>query len=69
MDRLVVKRQGLDDSWATEYKNVQLGSPPAELFDIPSGYRRTLFSQDWGAKITSLKLAVGGIAAAKKQVC
>ena len=24
----------------TEYKNVQTGEPPAELFELPSGYTR-----------------------------
>jgi hypothetical protein len=43
----VVKRKGLDDSWTTEYKNIQFAAPPAELFDIPPGYKGMLFSQDW----------------------
>ena len=43
----VVKRKGLDDSWVTEYKNIQFGAVPSESFDIPPGYKGTLFSQDW----------------------
>jgi hypothetical protein len=63
----VVKRKGLDDSWITEYKNVQLGAQPAELFDIPPGYKGTLFSQDWEPVMPAL-YGMGGspIDAAKK---
>jgi len=63
----VVKRKELDDSWITEYKNVQLGAPSAKLFDIPPGYKRTLFSQDWEPVMPAL-FGMGGSAidAAKK---
>jgi hypothetical protein len=36
----VVKRQAQDGSWSVEYRNVQLASQDASLFEIPAGYQK-----------------------------
>jgi hypothetical protein len=36
----VVKREAQDGSWSLEYRNVQLTSQDASLFEIPEGYQK-----------------------------
>ena len=63
----MVRREGLDDSWVTEYTNVQFGAQPVDLFGIPRGYEGTRFSQDWEGAIGSLFfMGAGSVDEAKK---
>jgi hypothetical protein len=35
-----VKMAAVDGSWTMEYKNIKMGSQPASLFEVPSGYKK-----------------------------
>jgi hypothetical protein len=40
LDGFVVKRQGEDGSWSTEYQNIHMGPQDPSLFEIPAGYQK-----------------------------
>ena len=35
-----VKMAAVDGSWTMEYKNIKMGTQPASLFELPSGYNK-----------------------------
>jgi hypothetical protein len=35
-----IRMAAVDGSWAMEYKNVKMGTQPASLFEVPSGYNK-----------------------------
>jgi hypothetical protein len=35
-----VKMAAVDGSWTMEYKNINMGTQPDSLFELPSGYKK-----------------------------
>src|SRR5262249_46023684 len=54
LDGFVVKRQGIAGDWTSEYKNIQFGPPPTNLFEIPASYTKVSYSRDWAPVVSAL---------------
>ena len=65
----VVKSQDAQGQWSTEYRNIQLVAQPTTLFQVPAGYARIAYSQDWRSVVRQIQTRGGvsqGIAIARK---
>lgn len=51
-----VKTAAIDGSWSIEYRNLKVGDQSADLFEVPSGYRK--FS--YGNIADTVRNAIGG---------
>jgi hypothetical protein len=45
-----VKMAAVDGSWMMEYKNIKMGTQPASLFELPSGYNKMAIPAGPGEK-------------------
>ena len=57
LHRFVVRSQDREGQWSTEYRNIQLDTQTASLFQIPDGYMRIAYSQDWTAVFRQIQFA------------
>jgi hypothetical protein len=55
LDGFVVRREGQQGEWSSEYSNVQLGPQDPSLFEIPQGYTMIRYSKDWTAITNQMK--------------
>jgi hypothetical protein len=65
----VVKRQDSQGQWSASYRNVHLGAQAPSFFQVPAGYTRIAYSQDWTGVVKQIQFAGGlsnGIAIARK---
>lgn len=56
LDGFVVRREGQQGEWSSEYSNVQLGPQDPSLFEIPQGYTTIRYSKDWTAFTNQIKV-------------
>ena len=50
----VVRREGQQNDWFSEYSNVQLGQQDPKLFEVPADYTTVKYSRDWTGVIQQL---------------
>jgi hypothetical protein len=59
MKGFVVKRQGVDGEWSTEFSNVRFGPQEPSLFEVPPGFITLRYSKNWAAVVQEMMVAQG----------
>ena len=54
LNGFVVRREGQQNEWSSEYSNVQLGQQDPMLFEVPPDYTTVKYSRDWAGIIQQL---------------
>lgn len=54
LNGFVVRREGQQNEWSSEYSNVQLGQQDPMLFEVPADYTTVKYSRDWTGVIQQL---------------
>ena len=54
LNGFVVRREGQQQGWSSEYSNVQLGQQEPSLFEVPPDYTTVKYSRDWAGIVQQL---------------
>jgi hypothetical protein len=57
LNGFVVRREGQQNEWSSEYSNVRLGQQDPMLFEVPADYTTIKYSRDWTGIIQQLFMA------------